>query len=123
MNKQELKCIKILKKYISILNLNHFDIKLKFHKKEHENNAAGDCKIDLKYRWAEVGIYPCAFEKENDLDHIIAHELSHIIIEPLYTFCFDLMNTRFRTGVEIEEQREIAVDAIARAIKKVKAGK
>ena len=111
----------ILNKYIKLLNLGRFDITLKFEKEDNKNGAAGECRIDYKYLWAEVTLFPCAFIKPNDLEHIIVHELCHIIVDPLYLYCFDLMNGRFRTGDQIENERENAVEMITKAVlKKVK---
>jgi predicted SprT family Zn-dependent metalloprotease len=108
---------KTVKELQEKLKLTHYEIKLTF-KKENEDNfkVAAEISISRDYLRARLTIYDCAFDKENDMEHIIKHELCHIITEPLYLYCFDLLNGKLRTSQDIEEQREMMTEKIARLV-------
>lgn len=88
--------------------------------KTNENGAVGTCAVDHIYKNANMVIYQDAFKKPNDIDHIVLHELCHCITEPLYLYCFDLLNAKLRTHKDIEEQREMMTEHFAKIIKGMK---
>lgn len=83
---------------------------------DNGDGAAGECRSSHVYRNATITLYQCAFKKPNDLEHIIKHELSHCLTDPLYKYCYDFLNGRFRTHHDIEDQREILTEWIAKLI-------
>lgn len=107
---------KLIKKYAKKLNISHWKFNL-ILSEEKETGACADIASDHRYLFATITVYPEAFKKPNDLDEIISHELCHCLTDPLYKYCYDLLNCQLRTPQDIEDQRELLTEQIAKLIR------
>jgi len=117
-NKFHDKVYKLVEKWRCKMMLESWDIDVVISKdRTCYQGGAATCKSDPIYKNALITIYQSSFEKPNNLEHIIIHELAHCITEPLYLICFDLLNAKFRTHIEIENHREILTEHIAKMLR------
>ena len=117
------KVYKLVTKYKKLLKLDHWNVVIKLRPVNPDNSeVAAQITVQTDYLWAVLTVYDLAFEKSKesspmDLDHIIKHELCHIITQPLVDSCYNLINGKLVTPREIEHQREVMTESIARVIK------
>lgn len=112
---QKLKKVKALvKKWSKRLYIEDWDIIINLEK-DHESRSA-DIRPNPVYKFATMTVYDCAFLKPDKIEDVIKHELCHCLTEPLYEIPMDLINGRFRTKLEIEDQREILTEKIAKLL-------
>jgi len=104
----------LIKKWSKRLYIEDWDFTIKIQ--SEDDGPAASIKPDYIYKDATIWISPCAFKKPNNLDHIIKHELCHCLTEPLYRYCIDFLNSRFRASTDIEDQREILTEKIAKLL-------
>ena len=102
----------IIKKYSSILLLNHFTIKLK-EGTEHPESLA-ECVFTYPYLNGilKVNVEKIRQRDQESWNHIICHELCHLVTDPLY----DKAISRYVTKDEISAERERLTDHIANLI-------
>jgi hypothetical protein len=105
------------KSLIKKMDLESWDITFVVSKKNNNNGAAAECNPNPRYKFATITIYKTAFDKPNDLEHVIKHELSHCITQSLYEYCYDFLNGKFHAPDDIEFHREQMTDWIARIVK------
>lgn len=109
------KVSKLILKYKTRLNLQSWNIDFQLEK--GEGLSVAEIYIQKRYLKALIKVWPIAFEKTEDLDHIIKHELCHILTFETKSIAYDLLNSKFRTHEEIDEQNEILTETITRLIK------
>ena len=80
-------------------------------------NAAATIAINHIYKTGHITVYRVAFERPNNIESIIAHEMCHCLTEPLYIYCHEFLNGKFRTSQDINEQRELLTEWISRLVK------
>lgn len=115
--RQKLNKIKdLIGKYKDKLHLKGWEISFELQSDWSKDGAAATADVDYIYRFCKVTVYECSFHKDNNLSHIIKHELVHCITEPLYAYCFDLLNGKLRTPNDIENRREEMTEAISKVI-------
>lgn len=108
------KAQKLIDKYQKKLRLEHWTIALEM--KSGESEAVAECTVQGDYLKALVSVWPNAFEKTEDLEHIIKHELCHILTAQSRFISYDLLNAKFRTHLEIDAANEVLTEWIARII-------
>ena len=108
------KAQKLINKYQKKLKLEHWSISLQMEKGNYE--AVGECTVQCNYLKALISLWPSAFEKTEDLEHIIKHELCHILTAQTKLISYDLINAKFRTHLEIDAANEVLTEWIARII-------
>lgn len=94
-----------------------------------EEERKGDCEAKLSgaditilddYLKADINIYPVTFEKWKEdskfLRKTIAHEISHIITEPLYILIFQI----YRSKDEVNRALEQTTEKISRLMLQIK---
>lgn len=109
----------LVEKYQEKLLLQGWDITWTYSEKwaSDDGKAAAQAIISHIYRTCDVTVWDSSFTAPNDIEHIIKHELCHCITQPLYEYCYDFINGKFRTLTDIEEQREIMTEHFAKVIK------
>jgi len=109
---------KIIKKYSTKLNLSDWDITLILSKEIDDGKGnIGTCRSSHTYKWAIITIYKDAFRPIENIEEIICHELCHCLTDPLYVYCMELLNGKLRTPQDIEDQREILTEWIAKVVR------
>lgn len=98
------------------LNLSDWDISFSIVPNNDDNSIA-EVSVQCPYKRAHIYIQDGAFEKPNDISHIVKHELCHCITEPLYVYCVDLLNDKKRDHASINDQREMMTEHIAKIVK------
>lgn len=106
----------LIDKYCERLNLKEWDFEYSLKDQWDNDGAAARIEVTLDYRWAHIFIYQCAFDKANNLDKIIAHELCHVLTEKFYVYAIDFINGRFHSPLDIESEREYLTERISRLI-------
>ena len=84
-----------------------------------DTKVGAETIINDEYYKADLRIYPLTLKKwKEDTDSLrdtIAHEVSHILTEPLYCLIFQT----YRSKGEVERIREQATEKIARLMQKI----
>jgi len=116
MTKPKTEIKNLILKHQKKLRLDLWNITFDFSETEGNGRQACEILITQAYYQAHITIYPWGLKNMNEMDHMIKHELCHIITEPLYYFCIDLLNSKLRTFDQIEHERERMTEHIARII-------
>jgi hypothetical protein len=101
-------------KLVEYLALQDWEIDIHFMDSDSDTQGAGmDITIDISYLRALVRVYPIMGDRdEKEIVETMAHELSHIITEPMYSMCNANVNPHLQPFVE--EMREQETERIAR---------
>jgi len=89
----------------------------------HDSDAAGSISVDFDYLTFKISIDEKIFKriiddgKTKDITNILVHELSHVLIDPVYKMAIDSQTNH--TMPFLEERREQAVQRITNIILKV----
>lgn len=102
-------------RYARKLNISHWSINI-IISNEKDTGTCAKIKSDHRYMFATITVYPESFVEPNDIEDIIRHELCHCLTDPLYKYCYDLLNGQFRTHHDIEDQRELLTERIAKLL-------
>lgn len=105
----------LVSKYKELMNLSDWRIDYNIYY-EHPDDMAAECNVCLTYLKAKINLYNNAFADHDYLEHVIKHEMSHILTEQLVIFCYDLLNAKLVTHHQIEMERERLTERIARLI-------
>lgn len=87
---QRQKYLKIASEILDIIGLSHFNVDFAWADSNRQIDANGDTPlaeiiINSCYLDATVTVFPIFWHKDEELRiHTIAHELSHIVTEPMY---------------------------------------
>lgn len=105
----------ITKEYAKLMLLSdwHLDVILS-DKEVGDENAAAMVSFSHIYKHGTITFYKSAFKSPNDVHHIVIHELCHLLTEPLYISCIDFLNGKHRSRHDIEDQREMMTEHIAK---------
>lgn len=108
----------LIEKYKKRLCLEIWDFSLELSGQDDDgHHGVASIDVNYVYKTGHIVIYKCAFKKPNELEHIIKHELCHCLTEPLYVYCHEFLNGKFRTHDDINEQREILTEWIAKLVR------
>lgn len=107
----------LIEKYKEKLCLQLWDITFKLSGEKSETNATAKINVNEVYRSAHITVFKDAFNEEEDIDHIIKHELCHCMTQKFVDMGYDLLNAKFRTHLEIEDEKEKLTEWIARVVK------
>ena len=84
-----------------------------------DSKVSAESIINDDYYSADIRIYPLSLKKwkeePDSLRNTIAHEISHILTEPLYCLIFQT----YRSKCEVERIREQTTEKIARLMQKI----
>ena len=116
-DQKQKKVSKLIRKYAEYLKLHEWEIKYSLEKEDANDGAAAEIQIQRDYKRAHIYFYQCAFEKHSDIQHIVAHELCHILVDELYYCAIDILNGKFHTPDSLHEKREHLVEKLARLVK------
>lgn len=104
----------VIKKYQKILLLDSFTFSVQ--KGTQKQNSYFDINSNHPYLTPCIGWSERSFEdwkkKEEPTENYVIHELSHVIVEPLW----DAAALRYTTPVELENLAERLVDHIAQIV-------
>ena len=115
LEQKRLKVAKYIKKYTGLMRLQDWNIDFEIIEGSFEDSTAAKTSINLDYLKAKITVYDGAFD-DGYIEHVIKHELSHILTEPLYMFCYNLLNSQMVSHHQIETERERLTERIARLI-------
>lgn len=88
-----------VRRYLNVLGMNHYRSKIFYrkHDKDTEGHTCGEGKVaaeatvDMRYLTVDVKIYPWVIHDwkkkwftDDDVHHIIAHEMSHVATNHMY---------------------------------------
>lgn len=103
-----------IEKFVTAMSLTHYEGNVAFAEEDHDVFAAL-ISTDITYLSFAMTIYPCVFDYSNkEIDKVIAHELCHIIIEPLAAIA--RLSVNDNTEKEFTRALENAVEHTSRLI-------
>lgn len=117
---------KCVQSYTWYLKVQHYTVELFFEKQAHKDDegetkkTAASIDVDTRYLKADIKVYPrlleeWKFKNKREIEQVIAHELSHILTQPL----FDLTQTNFKTFSETRDVWESLTERIGRLTHKL----
>lgn len=124
MKKPHERCRNIVNKHINKLveymNLQDWDIEVGYMDGPNPDNklVGMQNEINIEYLRSTIAVFtPMYDRKEYEIVQTLAHELAHIITEPLYSLTRANVNPHLESFVD--EQREQATERIARIVMKI----
>ena len=106
-----------LKNYSSVLGLNQWEGTVVFAFKDcvDEPDTRADMNVDIRYRRATMRIYPKLYRDwilngDNEITDVVAHEVCHILTQPLA----NLASNAWKTKQEFHDEWEVLTELISR---------
>lgn len=100
---------------MSVMSLDQYSGFIEFY--DHDDVYA-EIAVDEQYKRFTIGFgKKCIAQNEVDtkqFKHLVAHELSHVITEPMYRIAIDAMTNI--TAKQLEHEREVATELISRFV-------
>lgn len=91
------------------------------HAEDDRNDATAYIKVEPGYFFANMTVNGWHVDKDTDLDHVIVHELVHVLLQPVCTIVESAMGEHMS---EVAEQNmEALCERIARAVLRADRGR